>query len=249
MNALVAGLVVFFSACAGALFGFYVQERLPQHHRNPASNDTVKVATGFVVTMVAVVVGFMVTSARNGYEIKRQELAKIGAMAMHLDRILALYGSGAAEARRLLRESLANSLAIAPYAHDRASMLEPNPILTRLEEAVEGLLPANDNERTLKADALSTCLAMGEKRWELLQQRSDIVEMTFVWIVIFWILVIFLGFGLFAPRNLTALIAFAVSALSVSLAIFFILELDSPFSGFLQLSTQPLTYALRLMGP
>jgi hypothetical protein len=42
---------------------------------------------------------------------------------------------------------------------------------------------------------------MGEKRWELLQQRSDIVEMTFVWIVVFWILVIFLGFGTVCPAQ------------------------------------------------
>ncbi len=52
--------------------------------------------------------------------------------------------------------------------------------------------------------------------------------------------VIFVSFGLFAPPNATVVTILFVCALSVSAAIFLILELDQPFRGFIQVSSAPL---------
>jgi hypothetical protein len=56
------------------------------------------------------------------------------------------------------------------------------------------------------------------------------------------------SFGLFAPRNGTVIAAFFVCALSVSAAIFLILELDRSFEGLLQVSSAPLRAALAQLG-
>ena len=45
--------------------------------------------------------------------------------------------------------------------------------------------------------------------------------------------------GLFAPRNVTVLAVIVLCALSVSTAMFIILELERPFSGLVELSRQP----------
>ena len=55
----------------------------------------------------------------------------------------------------------------------------------------------------------------------------------------FWTGVIFANLGLFAPRNVTVLAVIVLCALSVSTAMFIILELERPFSGLVELSRQP----------
>ncbi len=62
--------------------------------------------------------------------------------------------------------------------------------------------------------------------------------------VIFWLAIIFLSFGLFAPFNKTVITAMFVVALSVSSALFLILELDQTFDGLIQISQQPMRNTL-----
>ena len=59
-----------------------------------------------------------------------------------------------------------------------------------------------------------------------------------------WICVLFLGFGLFARFNVTVIVALLLGALSVSGAIFIIVDLGEPFSGLLRVSDAPLLNAL-----
>jgi hypothetical protein len=58
--------------------------------------------------------------------------------------------------------------------------------------------------------------------------------------LIFWFVVIFTSFGLFSPRHATAFVVLFLCALSVSGALFLILELDRPFGGVIQISSSPL---------
>jgi len=59
---------------------------------------------------------------------------------------------------------------------------------------------------------------------------------------------LFVSFGLFAPRDWVAIIALLVCAISVAGAPFLILELDRPFSGLIQISSEPLRSALSVLG-
>lgn len=61
-------------------------------------------------------------------------------------------------------------------------------------------------------------------------------------------LVIFFSFGLFAPPNATAIAALFVCALSLSGALFLILEMDRPYDGLIQVSATPLRNALTYLG-
>lgn len=55
-------------------------------------------------------------------------------------------------------------------------------------------------------------------------------------ILICWLAIVFMSAGLFAPPNATVIVALMLAALSVSGAIFLILELDMPFDGIIQIS-------------
>jgi hypothetical protein len=72
--------------------------------------------------------------------------------------------------------------------------------------------------------------------------------MPFLILLVFWVTIIFLSFGLFAPPNATVIATLFLCALSVSGAIFLILELDRPFGGLIQISETPLQKALAHLG-
>ena len=63
-------------------------------------------------------------------------------------------------------------------------------------------------------------------------------------ILICWLSVLFVSFGLFAPRNPTVISVLFVCACSMSAAVFLILELNRPLDGFINVSRAPLRNAL-----
>src|SRR5690242_12364514 len=70
----------------------------------------------------------------------------------------------------------------------------------------------------------------------------------FLAVLVFWVAVLFFGFGLFARFNGTVLVALSVGALSVAGAMYLILELNRPFDGLMRVSEAPLRDALAQMG-
>jgi hypothetical protein len=67
-------------------------------------------------------------------------------------------------------------------------------------------------------------------------------------VLVLWLTVIFISFGLFAPFNATVVLSLFVSALSVSGAIFLILEMYTPYTGLVQISSAPLQATLVQLG-
>jgi hypothetical protein len=67
-------------------------------------------------------------------------------------------------------------------------------------------------------------------------------------VLVFWVSVLFLGFGLLARFNVTVAVALALGALSVASAIFMMLELSDPYGGLMRISDAPLRAALAQMG-
>lgn len=57
-----------------------------------------------------------------------------------------------------------------------------------------------------------------------------------------------MSFGLQAPVNTTVLAILLLCALSVAGAVFLILEMDGPYDGLIQVSAEPLRFALTRMG-
>jgi predicted nucleotidyltransferase len=108
--------------------------------------------------------------------------------------------------------------------------------------------PQNDAQRLRQAQALQLSTELAQKRWLLVEQSGSSIPMPFVVLLTFWVTVIFVSFGLFAPSNATVIVTLLICALSVSGAIFLILELDQPFEGLIQISNAPLHNALAHLG-
>ena len=99
-----------------------------------------------------------------------------------------------------------------------------------------------------KARALDISNDLEKTRLRLFAQKESSIPLPFLVVLVFWLTIIFVSFGLFAPANATVVFTLFVCALSVSGAIFLILELDRPFGGLIQVSSAPLRDALVQLG-
>lgn len=72
--------------------------------------------------------------------------------------------------------------------------------------------------------------------------------MTLLVVLVSWLAIIFATFGLFAPRNAIVIAALLVCALSVAGAILLIVEMNSPFTGLMKVSSAPMREALANLG-
>jgi hypothetical protein len=107
-------------------------------------------------------------------------------------------------------------------------------ILTKIEA-----LPAADAlHETMRAEAVELIKSAGHTRWQLVAQDDSSIQTPFLAVLVFWLIILFASFGLFAPTNATVSIAFGVCAVSVAGALFLILELDRPFQGLMHISSE-----------
>jgi hypothetical protein len=110
------------------------------------------------------------------------------------------------------------------------------------------LSPQSDEQRALRSQAETMALDVGRTRVLLFEHLGTSIPVPFLVVLVFWLCIIFASFGLFAPRNATVIAVLGICALSVSGAIFLILELDRSFEGLLQVSGAPLRTALAQLG-
>jgi len=250
MTSTTTGLCVFACVFGAAAAAMVVRNALPQHHLSAETKDLVKLAMGLVATMAALVLGLLVASAKGAYDTEKSEVVQMAGKVAFLDRILAHYGPDAAEARALLRRALEGAITrIWPANQHQEAQLAPNsPTGEALFDALQNLAPQTDAQRSLKAQALAMAADLGQMRWLLFEQAGSSISTPLLVIVVFWLAILFFSFGLFGPSNSTAVAALLVAALSVSGAIFLILELDQPFAGLIRISSQPMLSALSQLG-
>jgi hypothetical protein len=247
MNPLTVGLIVFVCVFGGALLGIFLHSSLPEHHLGADSKDIVKLGMGLVATMAALVLGLLVASAKGSYDTQSAELTKMSANIALLDRVLAGYGAEAKEARELLRGAAARVLD-QMWSEDGTLTAPPSAGGEILYDKVARLSPKNDTERSLKGHALSIVLDIGKARWLMFEQATISVSMPLLVVLVIWLSAIFVSFGLFAPFNATVVSSLFISALSVSGAVFLILEMYGPYAGVIQISSAPLRGALAHLG-
>jgi hypothetical protein len=88
-----------------------------------------------------------------------------------------------------------------------------------------------------------------QARFLLFSHLGSSIPTPFLAVLLFWLTILFGEFALLARPNVTTLAALVVCALSVSGALFLMLELDQPFSGLMAIEAKPLRRALGPINP
>ena len=236
----------------GALLGLLLSRLLPEEHLRDKSKETVKVVTGMIATLAALVLGLLISSANTFFDAVDTAITHSGARIILLDRALANYGPETKEAREQLRRTIVAGIDMfwpkeksegpGLGAFERATGME------ELQTKIRELNPTTDVQRQLRAEAEKLSGDMLEARWLLISQAQHTIPMTFLVVLLFWLTMLHISFGLLAPRNATAITMLFISALSVSGAMFLILEMYQPLDGMIKVSNAPLRKALELLG-
>ena len=249
MSHITISLVAFACTFGGVLIGLFIHSRLPNDQFDPDSKEAIRVGMALVGTTVALVLGLLIASGKAFYENQSSEVTQLAADAVLLDKILSHYGPETREARDLLRSSVASMLDI-KWGRDRAdrthfaAFAESEALFTKIQE----FSPHNDGQRFLQAQALSTVTRLSQTRLLMVVQETASVPMPLLIVLVFWLALLFISFGLFArPKPLVVVSLFA-SALAVCAAILLILDMSQPYAGLIQVSSAPLRAVLAQLG-
>jgi len=250
MNVGLTSVIVLAVLLGALVFGRWLRGLLPEAHLNADSKDTVRLAMGLVGTMTALVLGLLVSSAKSSYDTTRGEVLQMAAKVALIDRIFAVYGAEAAQARALFREVQEGVIRqMWPEGRDQRANLAPNVQAgNALYFAIQALPAKDEPQRAIKAQLVSLVVDLAQIRTLLMVQSTPSISKPMLVIVIWWLVVIFVSFSLLSPANTTANLALVISAVSVAGAIFLILELDRPFRGMIRISSEPMVNALSQAG-
>lgn len=249
MDPAVVGLLTLAVTSCATLFGAWLHRALPAAHLDDASKDAIKVAVGFIATMTALVLGLVTASAKSSFDEVATAVKHSAVEVLALDRALGRYGDEASALRLRLKDVVAAKIdARWPYDVKSARLAEDATVPEHLSDAIRALVPRNEAQRALQSRSLDLAESLLQARWVELASAAPNVPLPFLAVLLFWLAVSFTSYGLFAPRNATVFTALLLCSVSVAAALFLVLEMDSPFDGWLRVSADPLRHALGHIG-
>ncbi len=251
MSSITVGLITVSCIFGGTLFGMFLTCVLPAHHLRKTTKETIKLASGMIATLAALVLGLLVASAKSSFDTTNAEITQAGAKMMLMDRILARYGPEAKPARQQLHDALSSGVDKVWAEHKSgvqgAAALEKGNGFATFQDMLFQLTPTTDLQRTTLTQAQQLSNDLIQSRWLLVEQSQGTLPMPFFVVLVSWLSLLFMSIGMFAPRNATSITALFLCALSFSAAVFLIVEMNRPLDGIVKASSAPLRKVLEHM--
>ena len=245
MSPITISVVVFACVFGGALVGIVIHFFLPKEHLDSDSKDAVRLGMALVGTMVALVLGLLIASGKGFYDTQTSEVTQLAADVALLDKILNHFGPETKEIRALLRSSVGRMVEVTWRAGSDKTHFAPSAANEEtLFDKIQGLSPQNDKQRFLLSQALSTATRLAQTQTLMAAQKTSSLPMPLLAVLVFWLTLLFMSFGLFVRPNVVVVVSLFASALAVCAAIYLILEMYQPYSGLIQVSDAPLRAAL-----
>ncbi len=236
----------------GTVLGLALSKMLPEHHLNESSKDAVKVGAGMISMMAALVLGLLVSSAKSHFDETNTAIIEGGARIILLDRLLRIYGPETKELREDFRRALAKAIEVLwaddPPPEAALKAFEGEVPMERMLEKIRALKAQTEAQRALQGQALQLGHEMMFSRWLQIEHAQASLPTAFLVILLFWLTMLYLTFGLLAPRNATVIVVMFIGALSLATAMFLIVEMNKPMGGAIRVSSAPMHKALEHLG-
>jgi hypothetical protein len=247
LSSIAVSLVAFAVILSGAFAGTLLRKALPGRHLADDAKDIIRLGTGLIGTIAALVLGLLIASAKSSFDTQSGQVQHMTADVVLLDQLLAEYGPEARPIRELVRQALGPMVERLWEESGAARKDEPFTATASAETAlakIGELAPQTDAQRSLRARAIQVSTDLGQTRLALFVQAGSSIPVPFLIVLVFWLAIIFASFSLFSRLNPTLVVALVVFALSASAALFLILEMSQPFAGLMQIPSGPLRNAL-----
>lgn len=250
----------FHSPAASTGLGAIIRPLLPEEHKARETVQLIQLLVGMLVTFAALVLGLLTASAKTMFDTTNNDVRSYATAIIELDRAMRDYGADLDHARAAAlvhgggdREHLAARAASARHLSERRA-IEGKRRQPREQRARRDLEPSQHDVRMLQPhDAYHRALATESAlrfeqlialRWKLVEEAHGSISYPFDRILVGWLLIIFLCFGLIVPRNALSLVTIMLGAVSIASAVLVILDLDTPFTGPIMIGSQPMRDAL-----
>ncbi|MBR1123046.1 DUF4239 domain-containing protein [Bradyrhizobium lablabi] len=247
MSSTTAFIASFIAILVGAAGAMWLRRHPSVAALDTGSRDLIRLGAGFLATLAALVIGLMIASAKNFYDSQSINIRQLGANAVLADQMLGKYGPEAKAARSLLRDGTTQAVARIwqeNRGHVGGSTFVVSETGERFYNAIEALRPVNDEQRSLKSPLGQVTGDLARTRLLVFTQSDNAIPIPFFIVLVFWLIVIFGSFCLFAQTTRIVNATVVVFALSVSSALFLIVDLSHPFEGLMQVSDHHLRVVL-----
>jgi hypothetical protein len=259
----VVALILFVVA---SLLGIVVRRRLPERHTNRETIELLQVTVTMLVTFAAIVLGLLITSAKASFDNADAQFRNYSIALVQFDTALRDYGAGADAARQLLQSYTAAAIAStwdtekppAGNYYPRKLPIQSSDLnqesaflggmLNRVNREARALPVTTPQQKRDWLECQDEMQHVLTQRWALISALQAQLSVPFVVMLVFWLMIIFLCFGLSAPFNLLGGVVILLSAISLASALFVVIDLNTLFdTGFFTISSQSMRDALAHM--
>ena len=255
----VFSVIVFAAMCVSAAIGFFIHSHLSEKHRTSESIALVQLTITLLVTFTAIVLGLLTTSVKAGFDSAYNARGDDAAQLAELDRCLRDYGSETAPIRKQLRGYVAAVIASTWPDEPRPVGLDfPDPnkmpklgespllsdVLSEVGRGVRGLKPTDSYHTTQMAACVGQYSDLLQARWKVIEGARPSFTPPFYWVLVIWLSILFGSFGLTARPNAMVATITILSALSITIAVFVILDMDEPYGGLFGVPSTSMRNAL-----
>lgn len=255
-----AGVLVLFSTFA--TLGFVLRARLPEKHRSKESMDLIQLVMSLLVTFSALVLGLLTTSVKNDFDIAEHDRVEFAGQLTQLDQCMRNYGPGSETVRVQLQAYTAAIIASTWPSEppprgvtypDVSEMARtgPNAALANLINDVgveiRKLSPPDRFHQLTEGDCYDIYKIVLSKRWAVIDDVYSKMATPFFCAVVFWLSLVFAGFGLCAPPGRMTLAVIGLCTISVTSVLFIIEDMNTPYTGFFAITSTAMRAALAHM--
>lgn len=248
--------------CASAAVGFALKSRVLGSHGHDEALDFISVITAFLTTTAAIVMGLLINGAKSFVDTTADHWAMYAAQLLRLDQCLRNYGPETEPMRRKLQSFTAAVIAntwrtesgptaigypeVRSMSRERASLVLSD-ILNDVKIAILRLQSTDPVSIKLAADCFEQYQEFARARWSLLLGPRNSVPSAFLRVLVFWLMIIFICFGLRAPASSIAVIMIGLSATTLSSMLFTVVDMVNPYDGIYDISSSPMRDVLGVM--
>jgi hypothetical protein len=254
-----SSLLLFVLLCGSAGIGFFANSRLTEKHRSRDSIELVQLAISLLVTFTAIVLGMLTTSVKSGFDTAYAARGSYAGQLAQLDRCLRDYGPETTPMREQLRSYVAAVIASTwPSETPPRGVTYPDTtkmprtgessvlaaLINDIGLEIHSLQPADALHHNLMAACSDQYSELLRRRWTVIEGIHESISTPFYWVLVFWLMILFGSFGLRAPPHSMSVTVIVLCAISVTVAMFVILDMDMPYGGLFGIPSTSMRNAL-----